>query len=266
MGLTSQACGLGALRETFNLEAKADDRIVALAGNPNTGKSTLFNFLTGLNQHTGNWPGKTVVQAKGHFWFHGARFVLVDLPGTYSLLAKSPEEETARSFICFAQPDVTMVVVDATCLERNLNLVLQVLEITPRVVVCVNLMDEARRKRIFVDTDLLTAELGVPVLPITARTGEGVPRLLRTINDIANESLKPVPKIIRYEPQVEEALLLLEPLLAQVLGTGLSPRWVALRLLDGDESILAAIEQFHQTGITSELEVRLKHELKFSSV
>ena len=109
--------------------------VIALAGNPNTGKSTLFNALTGLKQHTGNWPGKTVLLARGSCTHRGRQFHLVDLPGTYSLLANSAEEEVARDFICFARPDATIVVTDATCLERNLNLVLQVLEITPRVVV-----------------------------------------------------------------------------------------------------------------------------------
>ena len=122
------------------------DRVVALAGNPNTGKSTLFNALTGLKQHTGNWPGKTVTRAEGGFEFDKVRYKLVDLPGTYSLLSASHDEEIARDFLLFGRPDVTMVVVDATSLERNLNLVLQVLEITDRVVVAVNLMDEAKRK------------------------------------------------------------------------------------------------------------------------
>src|SRR5512134_3837988 len=157
------------------------DFVVALAGNPNTGKSTVFNALTGLRQHTGNWPGKTVSRAEGGFEFGGQRYKLVDLPGTYSLLATSLDEEVARDFILFGQPDVTMVVVDATRLERNLNLVLQVLEITDRVVVCLNLIDEAKRHGLVVDERRLARDLGVPVVPTAARQGEGLDQLLAAV-------------------------------------------------------------------------------------
>src|SRR5574339_1065205 len=157
------------------------DRVVALAGNPNTGKSTLFNSLTGLKQHTGNWPGKTVSRAEGGFEFNKVRYKLVDLPGTYSLLSASQDEEVARDFLLFGAPDCTIVVVDATALERNLNLVLQVMEITDRIVLAVNLMDEARRKGLEVDTRSLSRDLGVPAVPITARTGDGVHTLLATV-------------------------------------------------------------------------------------
>jgi energy-coupling factor transporter ATP-binding protein EcfA2 len=136
------------------------DYVVALAGNPNTGKSTVFNALTGLRQHTGNWPGKTVTRAEGGFLYNGRSYKLVDLPGTYSLLATSADEEVARDFLLFGQPDVTVVVVDACRLERNLNLALQVLEITDRVVICLNLMDEARRQHIDVDIEQLARPVG----------------------------------------------------------------------------------------------------------
>ena len=161
------------------------DYVVALAGNPNTGKSTVFNALTGLRQHTGNWPGKTVTRAEGGFAFGGKRFKIVDLPGTYSLLSTSVDEEVARDFILFGRPDVTVIVVDATRLERNLNLVLQVLEITDRAVLCVNLIDEARRHRITVDDRTLARDLGIPVVLTAARQREGITDLLKTIHDVA---------------------------------------------------------------------------------
>ena len=163
--------------------------VIALAGNPNTGKSTVFNNLTGMKQHTGNWPGKTVINARGDYQYRGKRFLLVDLPGTYSLLANSPEEEVARDFLCSGQPLVTVVVVDATCLERNLNLVLQILELTPKVVVCVNLLDEANRKGIKVDLAKLASILGVPVVGTTARNGQGLVELKEKINQVIEQDL-----------------------------------------------------------------------------
>ena len=165
MGLTHSSTGLGAVDGTLVIRKEDPaDKVIALAGNPNVGKSTLFNALTGMNQHTGNWPGKTVTNAQGYCQKDGKGYVLVDLPGTYSLMAHSAEEEVARNFICFGGPDAVAVVCDATCLERNLNLVLQTMELCPRVVVCVNLMDEARRKGIRVDLKLLSERLGVPVV------------------------------------------------------------------------------------------------------
>ncbi len=162
------------------------DYVVALAGNPNTGKSTVFNALTGLRQHTGNWPGKTVARAEGGFSIGEDRFKLVDLPGTYSLLSSSYDEEIARDFIVFGQPDVTVIVVDASRLERNLNLALQVLEITDRAVVCLNLMDEAKRHGLDVDHRRLARDLGVPVVPCSARYGQGLEELNQAISDVAS--------------------------------------------------------------------------------
>ena len=161
------------------------DHVVALAGNPNTGKSTVFNALTGLRQHTGNWPGKTVARAEGGFSSGDRRYKLVDLPGTYSLLSSSPDEEIARDFLLSGQPDVTVIVVDATRLERNLNLALQVLEITDRAVVCVNLIDEARRDGLEVDVRRLARDLGVPVVATAARSGEGLDELRRAVAEVA---------------------------------------------------------------------------------
>ncbi len=220
------------------------DYVVALAGNPNTGKSTVFNSLTGLHQHTGNWPGKTVARAEGGFEFGDRRFKLVDLPGTYSLLATSLDEEVARDFILFGQPDVTIVVVDATRLERNLNLVLQVAEITDRLVICLNLIDEARRHNLVVDERRLARDLGVPVVPTAARQGEGLQDLLAAVYEVASGRLQPRPHRVRsHAPELMQAV---EALTRQVenLFPGLpNARWVALRLLDGDERIIEAVKR-----------------------
>jgi Fe2+ transport system protein B len=234
--------------------------VVALAGNPNTGKSTVFNALTGLRQHTGNWPGKTVTRAEGGFSFSGDRFKLVDLPGTYSLLSTSTDEEIARDFLLFGQPDVTVIVVDATRLERNLNLVLQVLEITDRAVVCLNLIDEARRHGLQVDDRRLARDRGIPVVATAARQGEGILALLAAIHDVATGAVVCRPHRLPSAP----------PALARVVDSltrhvqdefpGLpNARWVALRLLEGDQRIVEAIRtgeigSLAQTGSVSRQE------------
>jgi ferrous iron transport protein B len=218
------------------------DLLVALAGNPNTGKSTVFNALTGLRQHTGNWPGKTVARAEGAFGLKGRKVKLVDLPGTYSLQAGSTDEEVARDFILFGEPDVTVVVVDATRLERNLNLVLQVLEITDRVVVVLNLMDEARRHGIGVDISGLSARLGVPVIAATARRGEGLPELLEAIDGVSTGRVATRPyRIPTHAPAVEAALADLVPRIEAAWPGLPNGRWLGLRLLNGDERIEAAL-------------------------
>ena len=217
------------------------DRVVALAGNPNTGKSTLFNSLTGLRQHTGNWPGKTVTRAEGGFEFRDVRFKLVDLPGTYSLMAASQDEEVARDFLLFARPDCTVVVTDATALERNLNMVLQVMEVTSRVVVCVNLIDEAERKGIRVDAEELSAELGVPVVLTSARSGRGVRELVETVYEVAEGTRTATPRLADPPPQVAAALAELAPLAALAAPDAEKPRWIAYRLLDGDHRVRQAL-------------------------
>ena len=218
------------------------DYLVALAGNPNTGKSTVFNALTGLRQHTGNWPGKTVARAEGTYEHNQKKVKLVDLPGTYSLQAGSTDEEVARDFILFGEPDVTVVVVDATRLERNLNLVLQVLEITDRVVVCLNLMDEARRHGIAVDAERLSKELGVPVVAAAVRRREGLPELLEAIERVATGTERPTPFRIRNHPPAVEATVgeLVTAIEAAFPGLP-NARWVAFRLLNADERIEAAV-------------------------
>ncbi|MCX8109556.1 MAG: ferrous iron transport protein B, partial [Verrucomicrobiae bacterium] len=216
--------------------------VVALAGNPNVGKSTVFNALTGLRQHTGNWPGKTVSRSEGGFEYDGKSYKLVDLPGTYSLFSTSLDEEVARDFLLFGRPDVTVIVVDATRLERNLNLVLQILEITDRVVLCLNLVDEASRYGIFIDAQQLEVELGVPVVLTSARSGHGIDELLMTISRVATGDIVPKPKGIDAEPRALRAELneLARDLNELVPGLT-NVRWIALRLLAGDDRIAKAL-------------------------
>ncbi len=218
------------------------DFVVALAGNPNTGKSTVFNALTGLRQHTGNWPGKTVARAEGGFSNDGIRFKLVDLPGTYSLLSTSLDERIARDFILFGRPDVTVVVVDATRLERNLNLALQVLEITDRVVVCLNLVDEARRRGLEVDERRLARDLGVPVVATSARYGEGLDELRNAVTEMAKGEISPRPlRVGARGGRVEDAVSQLTEEVTRAYPDLPNPQWVSLRLLDGDAGIAEAV-------------------------
>ncbi len=230
------------------------DFVIALAGNPNTGKSTVFNALTGLRQHTGNWPGKTVTRAEGGFRYGDRRYKVVDLPGTYSLLSTSTDEQVARDFILFGQPDVSVIVVDATRVERNLNLVLQVLEITNRAVVCLNLMDEARRNGIDINDRVLAKELGVPVVPTAARQGDGMDMLLATIDEVATGTLVPKPRRIQsYSRSLEQAISTLVMQIQSAFPGLSNARWVALRLLEGDQSIVDAVRsgELGQLGTTA---------------
>lgn len=231
------------LREHFGIVAEPGQYIIALAGNPNVGKSTVFNALTGLRQHTGNWPGKTVDNAQGSFTYSNKPFLLVDLPGTYSILAHSVEEQVARDFICFGQPDATLIVLDATCLERNLNLALQVMEITPNVIVCVNLMDEAKKKHIIIDIPALEKELGVPVVATAARKNEGLGTPRETLYQVSTGVRQCSPRQLVYSPAVEMAVEQLVPTIQRLIDHKLNPRWVALRLLDGDTAFIESIKR-----------------------
>ncbi len=241
---------------TINRE-NPDDRVVALAGNPNVGKSTVFNALTGMNQHTGNWPGKTVANAQGKCSYDGTNYIMVDIPGTYSLMAHSAEEEVARDFICFGNPDAVIVVCDATCLERNMNLVLQTIEITDHVVVCVNLMDEAKKKHIHIDFVSLQKDLGVPVVGVTARSGKRLGKLMEAVNSLKTENfINPIK--LKYIAPIEEAISIVEPAVKTRLGEKLNSRWVALKLIDCNESLLSSMGDYLGFDLAQDKEITLK--------
>jgi Fe2+ transport system protein B len=229
--------------ERLGVKVGDHDFVVALAGNPNTGKSTVFNALTGLRQHTGNWPGKTIARAEGGFVYRDKRYKLVDLPGTYSLLSATPDEEVARDFILFGQPAVTVIVGDAARLERNLNLVLQVLQISDRVVLCANLIDEAEAHGIRIDTDALSADLGIPVVPTAARQGRGIPELLSALADVAEGRTVCTPRRPQYHiPGLDGAVARLAQLVERAFPGAPQREWIALRLLEGDPAIVEAVK------------------------
>ncbi|WP_053956443.1 FeoB small GTPase domain-containing protein [Inediibacterium massiliense] len=262
MGSNCKSCEKCILHEKFNIKAQQDEFIIALAGNPNVGKSTVFNALTGLKQHTGNWPGKTVSNARGNYTYKDKKFILVDLPGTYSLLSNSIEEEVARDFICFGKPNATIVVADATCLERNLNLVLQVMELTDKVILCINLMDEAKRKGIFIDSHGLQKNLGIPVITTSARCGEGLKDLTDAVYHMALGNTLTKPKKIIYEEKIEIEVQKLIPRLKPILNNRLDARWVALKLIEGDLTILHSIQKFlyDEISLDSQTEVACFYE------
>lgn len=229
------------------------DYVIALVGNPNTGKSTVFNDLTGLRQHTGNWPGKTVARAMGAYEYEGKVYKVVDLPGTYSLLAISEDEEIARDFILFGQPDVTVIVMDATCLERNLNLALQVLEITENAVIALNLVDEARRHNLEIDHHKLSEVLGVPVVPTAARYNKGIDDLILSIQKVATGQIICKPyRIQQVSLELQKAVDLLVKEIESAYPQLPNIRWLAMRLLDGDKRIIQAFRDGEFQKLTKE--------------
>ena len=267
MGLTMKSTGSNLLDEQLNLTRKDNNKIIALAGNPNVGKSTVFNNLTGLNQHTGNWPGKTVSNASGKYTHKDTEFTLIDIPGTYSLMANSVEEEVARDFICFGNPDLTIVVVDATCLERNLNLVLQTIEITNNVVVCLNLMDEAKRKGISINIKKLSNMLGVPVIPTSAAKGQGLDALMDTVYNITVNKIIQMPIKIKYNEIIEKSISIIYSKIYTSLKGIINPRWVSIKLLENEETLLNSLNEYLKFNITddSEISEAIKNAKKFLS-
>ncbi|MDD4546065.1 MAG: ferrous iron transporter B [Oscillospiraceae bacterium] len=258
MGLTNNSMGIKAVDSGLVIKKTTpEDKVVALAGNPNVGKSTVFNNLTGMNQHTGNWPGKTVTNAQGYCSHNDRNYVLVDIPGTYSLMAHSAEEEVARDFICFGNPDAVVVVCDATCLERNLNLVLQAIEITDNVIVCINLMDEAKRKEISIDTGRLLAILGVPVVTTIARNKNGLNKLMQALEGLTISPKKDTPIRMKYESSVEAAINAVLPALGRFEGR-ISLRWLAIRLLDYNEALTIQLNEYLGCDLYSDEEINTK--------
>lgn len=236
MGLTAQSTGISAATTTLTIKKQhPTDKVIALAGNPNVGKSTVFNYLTGLKQHTGNWPGKTVVTAQGYCSYKDTSFVFVDLPGCYSLLSHSAEEEVARDFICSEEKDVVVIVCDASCLERNLNLVLQTLEITNQVVICINLIDEAERNHIIIDAKKLSHILGVPVVKTSASTGEGLDCLKEELNTFIRNPQNKETYFVTYPKPIEEALSILKEHVDIYKKLHLSTKFISLKLLTCSE-------------------------------
>lgn len=250
MGLTNCSVGIRVVDSELVIKKRTPgDKVIALAGNPNVGKSTVFNNLTNLHQHTGNWPGKTVTNAQGYCKTKKNSYVMVDIPGTYSLLAHSTEEEIARNFICFGKADAIVVVCDATCLERNLNLVLQTIEISEHVIVCVNLMDEAARKHIHIDLEGLSKKLGVPVTGVIARKKKSLNSLLGKMDDLMETDHSSDRVQITYPQPIEDAVSIIEPVIYNLVGDMINSRWLSLKLLDYDESLLSELNHYLNTDI-----------------
>lgn len=243
MGLTHNSTKIKSMKDIFDIEKKDNQYVIALAGNPNTGKSTVFNTLTGLKQHTGNWPGKTVCSARGDFKYNNKDFALIDLPGTYSLFAASQEEIVARDFTCFGKPDAVIVVADATSLERNFNLLFQIMELTDNIILCINLIDEAKKKGISIDKDKIEKELGIPVVLTAVRNNIGIDTLLKTLDEVVSNNYIYSNKVIKYSNEIEENLKKIESDLKSSIPY-IKSRWLGLRLIDGDSSIFSSMDNY----------------------
>lgn len=250
MGLTAQSSKLSSMTDVFHIEKKDNQYVVALAGNPNTGKSTVFNYLTGLKQHTGNWPGKTVVSARGEFSHNGKDYVMIDLPGSYSLFTSSKDEEVSRDFLSIGSYDAAVVVCDATCLERNLNLVFQVSELAEKVILCINLIDEAKKKNIVIDREGLEKELNIPVVLTSARNGTGMDELKRTIEKEISPGAKKHTAIVTYNDEIEEKVREISVYLDELNIS--NTRWTALRLLDSSSEIFSLEKKRHLSKFQAE--------------
>ncbi len=253
MGLTNQSVAQNAALDIGTVvpkEFRENSKIIALAGNPNVGKSSIFNILTGMKQHTGNWPGKTVTNAVGRYKDSSKNFVFVDIPGTYSLMAHSAEEEVARDFILFGGADAVIVVCDATCLERNLNLCLQAIEINPNVIVCVNLMDEAEKKGIYINLKALSQKLGVRVVGTSARNGRGIKKLISELDLSFNVDKKSKVVSVTYHSLIEKSIKEVENTLKPLnIYNRVSYRWLAIKLLEQDENLIRSIEKHFKVQI-----------------
>ncbi len=250
MGLTKRSTGASVNNSELIIKKEnKSDKVIALAGNPNVGKSTVFNELTGMNQHTGNWPGKTVTNAQGKYTYKHKNFIVVDIPGTYSLMASSVEEEVARNFICFGSPDTIVVVVDATNLERNLNLVLQILEVNNNVIVCVNLLDEAKKKKIEINFKKLSDVLKVPVVGTSARSSQGLDKLKEEIYNLSHNKNKKDNLKVTYPDFLENILKNIQNIIKKYVDNKINSRWLSIKLLDLDETLHKTLNEYLKIDI-----------------